>query len=768
MRILEIKNNLVKISYDVNDNLALSGFAVIEDTNCPYVAQIVNLKADGGNNYAILKLLFTFDGTGVLKNYNGTIPSEKAQITLLPVEEILKLFRVGSPIFAGNVSGFGTPFCLDLDVFTSGLLICSNNLINTGKLLTNIFPQIVKRNKKVVLLDTTGDFFTENSFVFGKNFKLPLNSEFLDFIFDNDLEGVEPVSKAVIQDIFSEVKDYLQSLPQGYLPIDLFVNVVQEQYNETKIPELVLLKNKLIRYKDANVFATGGDDIFMLRSKIAHTDSVTVDVSHCEAKLMRKLIGFIYDSVATVDADTCMFVNINNDFADKKLLRKTMEYNNIFSTIICSHEFRYLPDLKQIIPNVLFFAPLTNQHDFAGYNTFLSKLNGDEFIVYGEFTHKIPFIVQLAPYDENMVFEVYNQPEDEIEQEFESYDEIPTEAEETENLIEENVTPVLNDDAEVTEQIPEYTEEFTEEYSETEDESSANVETVSTTEDEQENTYEVEQQPVIEEVEKNESISTVSDITFEDEDNTISISSDEKAVFANSIDFKPDDLELSANDNNKIPQDESVSFENDVLSDREILEKQVAGDVEASFYKKVEEENLEDENKINPDVLTQEDEISDEDLDYIDNINSSNDVISDDDDEELEIVEAPEKAQVSEDIDSSSNGDEQDKTLPDIDENIVESSVKQESSQKENNYIPIYTPDEFTKVEPDEEEDAIPTFKPGDVISHPKYGQGVVEKMINYGNKTLCSINFVNLGRRLLDPAISDINLLGREGAVVE
>lgn len=49
------------------------------------------------------------------------------------------------------------------------------------------------------------------------------------------------------------------------------------------------------------------------------------------------------------------------------------------------------------------------------------------------------------------------------------------------------------------------------------------------------------------------------------------------------------------------------------------------------------------------------------------------------------------------------------------------------------------------------------TFEQGDRVTHPKYGEGVVEKMIKYGNKTLCSINFANIGRRLLDPAISEL-----------
>ena len=45
----------------------------------------------------------------------------------------------------------------------------------------------------------------------------------------------------------------------------------------------------------------------------------------------------------------------------------------------------------------------------------------------------------------------------------------------------------------------------------------------------------------------------------------------------------------------------------------------------------------------------------------------------------------------------------------------------------------------------------------GDTVIHAKYGSGVVEKMIKYGNKTLFSINFDNIGRRLLDPTLTEI-----------
>ena len=337
MKILEVKNNLVKISYDSEENLSLGGFLIIEDKSSPYVAQVVNLKSDNGLNFAVLKLLFTFNTEGILKNYDGTIPSTNAALTKLPASELLEVLPAETPVCLGLVSGDDSPFKLDMSSLNSNLLICSDNVESTGRILNNFIPQIAQTEKKAILIDVNGDFVSPDSFVFGRDFKLPLNAEFMDFIFENDLQGVEPISKAVIQDIFNEVKSYLTTLPQGYLPIDLFINVVQEQYQETMIPELVLLKNRLIRYRDENVFAAGKDSTMILRDKVAHTDSLIIDISPADTIIKKKLINFIYDSIATVNADSLVFITIDNDIADKRLLRKTLEYQNVCSTIICSH-----------------------------------------------------------------------------------------------------------------------------------------------------------------------------------------------------------------------------------------------------------------------------------------------------------------------------------------------------------------------------------------------------------------------------------------------
>ena len=97
----------------------------------------------------------------------------------------------------------------------------------------------------------------------------------------------------------------------------------------------------------------------------------------------------------------------------------------------------------------------------------------------------------------------------------------------------------------------------------------------------------------------------------------------------------------------------------------------------------------------------------------------------------------------------------------------IQSANRQEAPQKtheeeenlnfdEPQIVPIYPADDNENI--DIVEGSTETFEQGDKVSHPKYGIGIVEKMIKYGNKTLCSINFENVGRRLLDPAISEIS----------
>ena len=739
MKVLEIKNNLVKIAYDVKDNLALSNFVIIEDTNTPYVAQVVNIKADSAINFAIVKLLFTFNEDGILKNYNGTIPSTKANVTILPSNELLDIIPIEDPIRIGQLAQQEIELKVDKTIFDNNLLICSNNLENTSTLLNNILKQL---KNKIVIFDTDGQFDYENKLYFGKDFKLPLNYDTINFIYDTELEDVDATSKAIIQDIFIEVQEYTKTLPEGYLPFETFLDVVDQQYKETQITQLVLLKNKLLKYRDLNVFAETLKDVLNLSIAIEKSDIAVIDISDMPNQLQKEIMSYTYGIMNSIDSDIYSFVKIDNSNSDKKLLKKFLTRSNIYTTIICSHEYKYLPEIKEVAQNLILFAPLTLQHDFASYNTFLNKLNQDEFIIYGAHTQNIPLIVELDEIEVDDNEENNNSDETKdnvipmpIANENKQIEEQQTIKEETSDKVEED-----NNNKEIIEttftqtpevEYPDITEIPIEENNvQTEDTEIISVEGNTQINNEilpvdnilSENpTQEIIEDNIIE----NEEIveNTPENIIIEESIEPIEISAEEPVAQEENIEIYNSEDNINETEEDEIEpqielQEPDIDYsvedidieenfgEPQIIENNDELVEQVAKDVDKAFYEKLPTENYE----LSENENIETDELTEDDLNLID------DLAIDDTNVQLE-------------------------DFQDFD-NIQQTPV-----------VPIY---ETEDMEPKENQ----KLEPGDRVSTPKYGEGIVEKMIKYGNKMLCSIEFPNIGRRLLDPAMSEITKL--------
>lgn len=685
MKVLEIKNNLVKIAYDVKDNLSLSSFVIIEDVNTPYVAQVVNVKADVTANYAIVKLLFTFNEEGILKNYNGTIPSLKASVTVLPSNELLDIIPIEQPIIMGQLAQQNVQLKVDKTIFDNNLLVCSNNLENTSVLLNNIIKQL---KEKIVIFDTDGQFDWEDKIVFGKDFRLPLNYDTINFIYDNELDDVDATSKAIIQDIFIEVQEYTKTLPEGYLPFETFLNVVDQQYRETQITQLILLKNKLLKYRDLNVFAETLKDVLSLSIAIDKSDIAVIDISDMTPELQKLILSYTYDVMNSSSSDIYSFVKTDNSNSDKKLLKKFLARSNVYTTIICSHAYKYLSEIKEAAQNLILFAPLTLQHDFASYNTYLNKLNQDEFIIYGAHTQNIPLIVEL----DDITIPEEEQPEEQEEEKTET--EIPvqetTPAAETEIEVEQPVQQPSMPEIEypdiTIDEIPAQTEDVTSD------------DTVLVSVDE--NIQIVNEIPPVQNILEDE---VIEETAAEEPENTDLSPTENAADDAPQITLEEPEIDYSVED---IDIEENFG-EPQIIENNDELVEQVAKDVDKVLYEKLPEEEL----LIDEQDILGADELTEDDLNLIDDLTTND-----------------EQMTASQELPSF----EEEEPVP---------------------VVPIYPADDI------EQKDNW-VLEPGDRVSTPKYGEGVVEKMIKYGNKMLCSIEFPNIGRRLLDPAMSEITKL--------
>ena len=883
MKVLEVKNNLVKISNENGSRLILGGFIVIEDEKTPYVGQIVSLKADNGISYAIAKLIFTFNDEGIVKNYDGTIPALEAEVSRLDPSDLLEILPTETPVKLGKLAQQDFTLNVDISLLQNNLLICSDSAKNTSTIVLNFAKQLENNAESCVIFDIDGKYKDEKRFVFGENFKMPLNFDSINFIYANDLNDIDATSKAVIQDIFLEVQEYTRSIPDKFIPFDTFINVVEQQYAESNIPELALLKNKLLRYREEKVFAQSKYEITSLKEYIKDNYTVILDISMADAKLQKEIITYVYSVLDEMGAPITTFVKFNDENSDKKLIRTILNESSVYTNIICNHNYKFVYELKEQADNLILFIPETTRHDFPAYNTFLNKLNHDEFIVWGKATQRIPLIVELSELvikmDEPIKItmgepaqteELPEQEEIEEAQETKEIEQIQETVESTSEAnkeqqdepVKESVViaplpaPVedftqnedtytdLSDDIEriqpededysAIQEAPQTVEDLSEEDDFDKELDDSIEESLVPTQDEEaltnnfftedklqdESEVEAVQDVVNEELQNNEFIpqtrthvvrdaSSKLDIagvieeevpnvitehriqvgtpeeietdmplpkevileeesyiendnsniieefqpeeTYEEEDefneNEVYMTSEPSLQVDESLldnenmtieeeTFVEEDEALTLPDPTiderieedlpevealfeELPPDEEVTpYENTMIQEpaqlmpdaNDELIEQVAREVDETFiYNKIEEDNL-----LNEDSLTEDD------LNFIDDITLN-------DNETLE-------------EDEYSNVDELEQ---------IQTGAKAQNSQEE---LPIY---------PAQTPVSNQTFEPGDHVAHPKYGEGIVEKMVRTGkDKVLCSINFANHGRRLLDPAISEISLL--------
>lgn len=682
MKLLEIKNNLVKLSYADTEIPVLGRFIVLATDEKSYVAQFVNLKSDTVNNFAIAKLLFTFTPDGVVDNYDGSTPAVSSEISFLPAEELLNLLPVETPVKVGNLSQQEDMLSLDISMFERNLTVFVEKDINKTTFISNCIRQLFQMKEKSVVIDTCNLFEDYPKIEFAKDFKLPLNSKMIDFIFEYELAEVDAATKAVIQDIFYAVQQYIKTLDFEFLPIDNFVDVVANQYKEIQMPELALLKNKLLKYRDANVFANTKEEVLALKEKLNEKNCSIINVKNIHESLQNEVISFVHSTLESFEKYIYLFVPLNDENSDKKLLKQMVNNNHVFTTILASSSYKYANELKQHAQNMFLFAPQSLNHDFAAYNTFLNKLNNDECIVYGKLTQGIPFIVDMADLDLDLT-------RDDVLGD--RYQFVP---------VVENVQLVKIDD--YGNQIP-----------------IANVQPEEY--DEEIQAPAVEPEPVAD-----ETISQIPEI----EQPVIDVVEEPIQNFT-------EDLPVAAPLN--IVEKLQEGFEQPEMP--ELKEPAVLPPVNNLL---AEEEDLDDILPAQDDLqISEESEMLDFSTEDITEEPLVEDSLSDAalTEDDLNFIEDNQIAEPDDVFDGM-----------EINEPLIEPSYQEEPFAPEQTpVVPVYPADENPS---DDNESG---FEQGDSVTHPRYGRGVVEKIIKYGNKTLCSISFENVGRRLLDPSISEL-----------
>lgn len=822
MKILEVRDGFVK--FEADNSVYLSSFIQIDGIEKRYIAQVTQLKRSGENSIAYAKILFLYDGS--LQPYDKTLPSKESEIKEFTFDILNNSINAKTPVIAGETLGKGVSIIIDASSFDKKMLASIDDKQENNIIARNLVKQFNNLDKNVLIIDTLG-VIDAKKITAGVDFKLPLDTASLAFMYQDCLNDATADSKSMIIEIFKDLSDYSQTVP--FVPFGALKSIVDDMVDKSHVFKLLVLKNKLAKFDKLGYFAANKQEVDKIDA-ILNSKCAIIDLSKLDTAFQNRYLAFLYEKLQQ-KPNTQVILELSNVIS-KKNLKNILSSENIPTTFITHSRFKYLNDIKNLFDNFIISPSFTNNEIFSIYSSFLKAMPKQTYLITGEAVNYIPLVSTLKVINEVIPSqpETFEEEEKEIpvSEPEEVQEELPIEEPEEEEEEEEEI--VQEDDSELEEISEEDEPEIIEEPQITNEEILANIEEKSEAviteaakdltppenmfgeeediaepaeeslqleEDQEEQlTINAEYETILEEQEEEqepqeeydeipitesfdtvqENIEEIEDYIpetdendfeelsineeFEQQEPLVEQETEEEIEMPEGFDLDIDSTqmldaeeeteELTVNDNdvdvlpiaeNNYELEDIVELNPDEADENDIV-IDMEEDTEDELPENIDEQIVKDVDKVF--TTRKDDDISDSDLDFIDELNN--------DDGNL-LEEVSESDAVLEELSESDENDgileepqEQLELKDDSDDEILE------TRSSSTPIVPVYDADI-----PQEDLVMSDPIQQGDTVTHAKYGSGVVEKMIKYGNKTLFSINFDNIGRRLLDPTLTEI-----------
>lgn len=816
MKILEVRDGFVK--FEADNSVYLSSFIQIDGIEKRYIAQVTQLKRSGENSIAYAKILFLYDGS--LQPYDRTQPSKESEIKEFTFDILNNSINAKAPVIAGETLGKGVSIIIDASSFDKKMLASIDDKQENNIIARNLVKQFNNLDKNVLIIDTLG-VIDAKKITAGVDFKLPLDTASLAFMYQDCLNDATADSKSMIIEIFKDLSDYSQTVP--FVPFGALKSIVDDMVDKSHVFKLLVLKNKLAKFDKLGYFAANKQEVDKIDA-ILNSKCAIIDLSKLDTAFQNRYLAFLYEKLQQ-KPNTQVLLELSNVIS-KKNLKNILSSKNIPTTFITHSRFKYLNDIKNLFDNFIISPSFTNNEIFSIYSSFLKAMPKQTYLITGEAVNYIPLVSTLKvinevipsqpetvekeeipvsePEEVQEEFPIEEPEEEEIVQEDDSELEEISEEDEPEIIeepqitneeilanIEEKSEAVITEAAkdltppenmfgeEEEEEIAEPAEESLEleEYQEEQLTINAEYETILEEQEEQEPQEEYDEIPITESFDTvQENIEEIEDYIpetdendfeelsineeFEQQEPLVEQEAEEEIEMPEGFDLDIDSTqmldaeeeteELTVNDDdvdvlpiaeNNYELEDIVELNPDEADENDIV-IDMEEDTEDELPENIDEQIVKDVDKVF--TTRKDDDISDSDLDFIDELNN--------DDGNL-LEEVSDSDAVLEELSESDENDgileepqEQLELKDDSDDEILE------TRSSSTPIVPVYDADI-----PQEDLVMSDPIQQGDTVTHAKYGSGVVEKMIKYGNKTLFSINFDNIGRRLLDPTLTEI-----------
>ena len=784
MQVIQTINDTIRILFSPEEeDFKLLDFLLVQESDNKYLAQIIEIyddKYDASQNVARVKLFFKVNENGEVFGYDHFTPSKECEISKLKKEEILTFINEGKEALnIGLDYRSEEPLDINLDFLKNNAVIFADRIDHSNNISASFARTLSRYNKHSVIFDFTGALEIKNAekLKITKDIKLPLDFYSLDYIWEKGLSTASLETQAICREIFNEVKTFAKNTPDGFIPFDKFLNVVEIQYKATPIIELTVLLNKLKAYQKNNIFAKSKKDFEAVKKAVDKNDITIIDFSEVKTSWHKEFCDFV---IRNMQDDVFVFLRLNETNTDVDLINFIYDKKpktHFISSV--SYSFSKMPHIIERAQNYVLLPTLNPKRDFGAASFELMSINKDECILFGEDTENFIFTIKNDRFESNVgnapkalkktrlklsdsgiktgnalkekfraahKEEVEQQGEDNVltEEELEFFDQFeepvnekaieeeektpvkkPEESDAIEHY-EEEISPQETSKALDEIETPQEEEIIAEEHVEEIQEDSEASDNEVQEENEPENVVIEEEQPEqeiqLEEISEQEPV-LEQDLIIETEEPEEEI---QKTTEEEIIEQEPYVETEPKKDNTNTQEEVLIDTKDSSEEEIEDKEEELSDKNFQNIFKETQEETAEEE--------TQEDTFSLEELAQQSVENAFNQVI----DEEDEKEEHPQEQK-------------NDSSALVIDDNVVIDleKIKEHIDTKNGSELPIFK----NKTEVKEKE----TFNTGDKIEHDKYGKGEVVKVINYANRSLLQINFEEIGKRLLDPDIANI-----------
>lgn len=721
MQLSEVKNDIARIIYNPAENHLLpADFLHIKDLNQKLIAQVINISTtnDTNNNIADIRLALSIDKDDNLSYFNGHIPSKNSEIKYINPDEIIELIKgTGENIYFGNLSNHSECFVKQsISFLNDKVYIQSDRDDKTKTIVQNMVAELYQQKKKVVLLDFDGRYnaiYNVPRLKVSDSFKLPLNVEAFNTILEYDTVDCPIEDKAVIQSIVLELREYINTLENKFLPFTLFRNVVDNEFMGNPISGLMLLRNKLWLYAQESIFAESKSQFDLINNILEKQDVLVIDASNLEEKWYKFVIQTL---VSLIEKNCYLVLSLNDVPMDKKAIISLYNNQNIIPIVSTSYDSKYRQLLKSVCKNQILFKPSYLINDEDAYNSLIPKMNSGEFILYGESTLYLPLVLELQSFDSSTKEEVIqNEIKKDVDKFFSSSKPIlPSEPAIKEEEAPAQVEAISSPNAE---NIDELLDDFSDSDLDFLEEQDIQKESIS-----------------IEDIRKPKTVEPVSENQYD-----IFVPMSVRESMAKSA---KKEEELIEEQNTQTVQETNLDSDFDDVQIDDLPELENIETVTDDVDSLISDVTIDSTSEIEPEKS--------DDLTDIDDV--INDITTEANEENI----VPDELLI--DVQTASKKEENNKRRDDIeieletDDDITPPPVNENINTKTSSKLPVYESGTAA-----EEIGGVP-FKIGDKVFHPKHGKGVIEGFANYSNKILfCQIEFDNVGRRILDPRIAGI-----------